>query len=162
MVPVPYSVHEVMEMAVQTEKGGKLYYETVAVRTSDAVLKGVFGFLAEEECKHVRVFEDIARAVRVAPGEEPYNWEEVVPYLRAVTESRYFLGPDKALALAREATTTLDALRSAMAFEKETLVFYVQLRDMVGEYNRPAVDKLINEEKAHVRKLAGVMEALDK
>ena len=161
-MPVQYSAPEVMEMAVQTEKGGKLYYETVAAQTSDAGLKGLFGFLAEEESKHVRVFEDIARAVKVAPAEEPYNWEEVVPYLKAVTESRYFLGSDKALVLARAAKTPLDALRSAMAFEKETLVFYVQLRDMVSEHNRPAVDKLINEEKAHVRKLAGVMEALGK
>lgn len=155
-----YSAPEVMEMAVQTEKGGKLFYETVAGATTDAGLKNLFGFLAGEESKHVVAFEDIARTIRVAPGEEPYNWEEVVPYLRSVTESRYFLGSGNALALAKAATTPIEALRSAMAFEKETLVFYVQLRDMVGEQNRPAVDKLINEEKAHVRRLAGVIEAL--
>jgi len=159
-MPVQYSAPEVMEMAIQTEKGGKLYYETVGARTDDAVLKGLFGFLAGEESRHVATFEDIARAIKVTPAEEPYNWEEVVPYLRAVTESRYFLGPDKALALAREAKTPQDALRSALAFEKETLVFYVQLRDMVGERNRAPVDRLIDEEKAHVRKLSGVMESL--
>jgi rubrerythrin len=159
-MPVQYSAPEVMEMAVQTEKGGKLFYETVAAQQKDARLKGLFEFLAGEEANHITTFEQIARAVKVAPAEEPYNWEEVIPYLRAMTESRYFLGSGTALALAKESATPLDALKNAMAFEKETLVFYIQVRDMVSQHNRAAVDKLINEEKAHVRKLAGIIEAL--
>jgi rubrerythrin len=149
-----------MEMAVQTEKGGKLFYETVAAQQQDARLRGLFEFLAGEESRHIAVFESVARTVRTAPAEEPYNWEEVIPYLRAVTDSKYFLGSGTALALARESATPLDALRHALAFEQETLVFYVQLRDMVAAPNRPAVDKLINEEKAHIRKLAGATETL--
>lgn len=159
-MPLQYSAPEVMEMAVQTEKGGKLFYETVAAQQQDPNLKSLFGFLASEEANHIRTFEEIARSIRVTPAEEPYNWEEVVPYLRAVTESRYFLGSGTALLLAKESATPLDALKNALAFEKETLVFYVQVRDMVSEHNRPAVDKLINEEKAHIRKLAGIMEAI--
>jgi rubrerythrin len=149
-----------MEMAVQTEKGGKLFYETVAQKQTDQRLKGLFEFLAAEEARHIIDFEAIARSVKTGPAEEPYKWEEVVPYLRSVTESRYFLGSGTALSLAKESTTPLDALRNAMAFEKETLVFYTQVRDMVASHNRAAVDKLINEEKAHIRKLAAVMEAL--
>ena len=153
---IQYSAPEVMEMAVQTEKGGKAFYEAVAAQTRDEQLKSLFRFLAHEESKHIAVFEDIARSVKVSPAEEPYNWEDVVPYLRSVTESRYFLGPDKALSLAQESRDSATALGHALAFEKETLVFYVQLRDMVSEHNRRVVDRLITEESAHVRKLAAM------
>lgn len=159
-MPIGYSAPEVMEMAVQTEKGGKLYYETVAAQQDDPKLKSLFQFLAGEEAGHIQTFEEIARQVKVAPADEPYNWEEVVPYLRAVTESRYFLASGSALSLAKDAKTPIEALRHAMGFEKETLVFYVQVRDMVSGPNRTAVDKLINEEKAHILRLAGVIEAL--
>jgi rubrerythrin len=62
-----------MEMAVQTEKGGKLFYETVAAQQQDARLRGLFEFLAGEESRHIAVFESVARTVRTAPAEEPYN-----------------------------------------------------------------------------------------
>lgn len=157
---INYSAPEVMEMAVQTEKGGKLYYEAVAAQQTDPKLKSLFQFLAGEEAGHIRTFEEIARQVKVAPTDVPYNWEEVIPYLRAVTESRYFLASGSALVLAKDAKTPIEALHHAMRFEKETLVFYTQVRDMVGGSNRAAVDKLINEEKVHILRLAGVIEAL--
>ena len=161
-MPISYSVTEIMEMAVQTEKGGKLFYETVAAQTKDANLKGLFSYLADEENKHIRVFEDIAKTIKVASDEAPANWEEVSLYLKAVTDSRYFLGPDKALALAKDAKTTAQAVKLALAFEKETLVFYLEAADMVPAVNRPAVEALIREERAHVRKLTGFLQSCRK
>lgn len=157
-MPVAYSVPEIVAMAVETEKGGKLFYETVAGQSKDDNLKNLFAYLADQENQHIRVFEDIARNVKVPQDETPVNWEEVVPYLKAVTDSRYFLGRDKALRLAKEATTTEQAVKLALAFEKETLVFYLEALDMVPAINRPAVDALIREERAHVRKLTGFLQ----
>jgi rubrerythrin len=158
-VPIAYSVPEMMEMAVETERGGKLFYETVAGQSKDDNLKNLFAYLADQENQHIRVFEDIARNVKVPRDETPVNWEEVVPYLKAVTDSRYFLGKDKALSLAKEATTTEQAVELALAFEKETLVFYLEAADMMPSANRPAVDALIREERAHVRKLTGFLQS---
>jgi len=104
-VPNGYSATEIMEMAVETEKGGKLVYETVAAQSTDDGLKNLFSYLADEENKHIYVFESIAKTIKVQPNEVPANWEEVSLYLEAVTESRYFLGKDKALSLAKEAKT---------------------------------------------------------
>jgi len=157
-MPISYSLTEIMEMAVQTEKGGKLFYETVAAQSRDESLKNLFSWLAGEENRHIRVFESIAATIKVPPGETPANWEEVVPYLKALTDSRYFLGKDKALSLAREARSTGQAVEMALAFEKETLVFYLEAADMVPSLNRPAVEALIREERAHVRKLTGFLQ----
>jgi rubrerythrin len=151
-----------METAVQTEKGGKLFYETVAAQSKDENLKDLFSYLADEENKHIRVFEDIAKTIKVAPDEMPANWEEVSLYLKAVTDSRYFLGPDKALSLAKDAKSTSQAVKLALAFEKETLVFYLEAADMVPVLNRPAIEALIKEERAHVRRLTGFLQTCQK
>jgi rubrerythrin len=157
-----YSASEIMEMAVQTEKGGKLFYETVAAQSKDDKLKGLFSYLADEENKHIRVFEDIAKTIKLASDEVPANWEEVTLYLKAITDSRYFLGPDKALSLAKDAKATSQAVKLALAFEKETLVFYLEAADIVPVLNRPAIDALIKEERAHVRKLTGFLQTCQK
>jgi rubrerythrin len=144
-------------MAVQTEKGGKLFYETVAAGSNDEKLKNLFRFLGDEETKHIRLFEDIARTIKMPPDEMPANWEEVELYLKAFTDSKYFLGKDKALALARESATTEQAVQHAIAFEKDTLVFYLEATDMVDPVNRPAVERLVKEERGHVRRLTAFL-----
>jgi rubrerythrin len=151
-----------MEMAVETEKGGKLFYEAVAAQSKDEALKGLFAYLADQEKQHINVFVNIAKTIKVAADEAPANWEEVALYLRAVTDSRYFLGKDKALSLARDAKSTSQAVKLALAFEKETLVFYLEAADMVPVLNRPAVEALIKEERAHVRRLTGFLQTCEK
>ena len=157
-MPAKYSAPEVMEMAVDTEKGGELFYRSLAAQSKDDSLKSLFSFLADQEKKHISVFVDIAKTIKVEPRELPANWEEVSIYLRAVTESRYFLGKDKALSAARSAKTAEQAVNTALAFEKETLVFYLEVSDMVPAAHRPAVEALIREERAHVRKLTGFLQ----
>ncbi|HDQ99923.1 MAG TPA: hypothetical protein ENN51_06535 [candidate division WOR-3 bacterium] len=155
-----YSGPEVMEMAVETERGGKLFYDSVAETTDNEELRRLFRFLGEEEVKHIAVFRDIARSLTERPEEMPYHWEEAVPYLDAIVNSRYFLGGDKALALARTATTPEAAITHALGFEKETLLFYTELLSMVAERNRPALERLIAEEKSHVVRLTRLLDEL--
>ena len=157
-MPITYSATEIMEMAVETEKGGKLFYEAVAAQSKDEALKGLFTYLADQEKQHINVFVTIAKTIKVAADEMPANWEEVSLYLKAVTESRYFLGGDKALSAAKSAKTTEQAVNTALAFEKETLLFYLEVADMVQAVNRAAVEALIREERAHVRKLTGFLQ----
>jgi rubrerythrin len=161
-MPITYSAPEVMEIAVDTEKGGQLFYKTVATQSKDQDLKNLFLYLADEEKKHINVFVNIAKTIKVSPDEMPADWEEVSLYLKAITDSRYFLGGDKALSAAKSAETTEQAVNTALAFEKETLVFYLEALDMLPAINRPAVEALIREERAHIRKLTGFLQSCKK
>jgi rubrerythrin len=161
-VPVTYSATEIMEIAVETEKGGKLFYETVAAQSKSQGLKILFRYLAGQENRHIHVFEDIAETIKVPAVEMPANWEEVSLYLKAVTNSRYFIGEGKALSLAKDEKTTEEAIKVALAFEKEILMFYLEAADAITAVNRPAVEALIREERAHVRKLTGFIQSTTK
>jgi rubrerythrin len=47
--------------------------------------------------------------------------------------------------------------RLAIAFEKETLLFFYSVRDLVSAPNRALVDKIVAEEKKHIRRLAALL-----
>jgi rubrerythrin len=45
----------------------------------------------------------------------------------------------------------------ALGFEKDTLLFFYDLREMVSEAEQKAVTGIIREEKTHLRRLAGAL-----
>jgi hypothetical protein len=82
-------------------------------------------------------------------GAEPVQWEEVSNYMRAFVESEFFLGKGKSLPSLDHIKSVKDAVRFAIGFEKETLLYFLELRTIVKD--KAAVDEVINEEKAHIR-----------
>jgi rubrerythrin len=61
------------------------------------------------------------------------------------------------LTLAKQAEDRETAVRAAMGFEKDTLLFFYDLRDMVSEKDRKTISAVIREEKKHLRRLAGML-----
>ena len=141
-----YSITEVIEQAVQTEKLGNAFYTTTSAKFAEhAGLKKLFDTLAAKELVHERMFAELKEIVR---EEEAVDWEEVTQYLRAIVESEFFLGNNKALPSLDHVKTVDDAVKFAMGFEKETLLYFHNLRDLVRE--KDVVDEIINEEKSHI------------
>jgi rubrerythrin len=159
-VPIFYSAVEVIEMAVQTEKAGKGFYEGVAKKTNNNQLKELFDFLAQEETKHQAIFSELYKTIKESPQTMPYNWEELKLYLAAITESRFFLGKDKAINLVKEAKTPQKAIEQALDFERDTMLFYNEITTIVAEKDRPVVTKIIEQEKSHIRKLQALKSTL--
>ncbi len=143
-----YSIDEVLEMAVQTEKLGYQFYTGMAERfKSDAGLVKLFGTLASKEKVHEKTFTELKGLVAKS-GTEPVEWEEVTKYMRAYVESEFFLGASKSLPAMNHLKTVKDAVTFALGFEKETLLYFWELRSIVKE--KGVVDTVINEEKSHI------------
>jgi rubrerythrin len=141
-----YSISEVIEQAVQTEKLGYQFYTTMADRfKSDGGLKKLFGTLAAKEQVHEKRFSELKD---ITGGTEPDGWEEASQYLRAIVESEFFLGKHKSLPDLKHVQTVEAAVDFAMGFEKETLLYFHTIRDAVKE--KDVVDEIINEEKSHI------------
>jgi len=143
-----YSIEEIMEMAIQTEKLGCQFYTGMADKfKKDAGLVKLFTTLASKEKVHERTFTNLKDAV-AKNGTEPVMWEEVTNYMRAFVESEFFLGKGKSLPTMDHLRTVQDAVKFALGFEKETLLYFMELRSIVKE--KSAVDEVINEEKSHI------------
>lgn len=147
-----YNISEVLEMAVQTEKLGYQFYTTMAEKFKEnAGMVKLFTTLASKERMHEKTFTDI-KSMIAKGGAEPVEWDEVSNYMRAFVESEFFLGKGKALPSMDNIRTVKDAVRFALGFEKETLLYFLALRGVVKE--KDLVDEVINEEKSHIAWLA--------
>jgi len=144
-----YSIDEIMEMAVQTEVLGHQFYTGMAEKfKNDKGLVTLFTELASKEKEHEKTFKGIKDDIAKS-GAEPVQWEEVSNYMRAFVESEFFLGKGKSLPALDHIRTVMEAVKFAIGFEKETLLYFLELRTMVRE--KDAIDEVINEEKSHIR-----------
>ncbi|MCL5023198.1 MAG: hypothetical protein M1497_07505 [Nitrospirae bacterium] len=141
-----FSIREAIEQAVQTEKLGYDFYTAMSAKfPDDEGLNKLFSTLAGKELKHEKTFRELIDIIR---EEEPVNWDEAEPYLRAIVESEFFLGKDKSLPSMQQVKTVEDAVNFALGFEKETLLYFYWIRDAVRE--KEVVEEIINEEKSHI------------
>jgi rubrerythrin len=142
-----YSIREAIELAVQTERKGCEFYTEMAEKFKhDEEIGGLFARLAEKEQLHESSFRKLNDLIG---GADPEGWEQVSDYMRAVVESAFFLGKDKATAHVRSIEDYPAAVSFAIAFEKETLLFFYAIRDAVGE--KELLDSIINEEHSHIK-----------
>ncbi|HXX53204.1 MAG TPA: ferritin family protein [Thermodesulfovibrionales bacterium] len=141
-----FSIREVLDQAIQTERLGYQFY-TIMAETfrGDEGLARLFSTLASKEQRHEKTFSELADLIR---DDEPANWEEAEQYLRAIVESEFFLGKNKSLPSLRQVKTAADAVNFALGFEKETLLYFYGIREAVRE--KEIVDEIINEERSHV------------
>jgi rubrerythrin len=151
-----YSVSEVIEQAVQTEKLGFDFYTKMAKKfLDDQGLQDLFTTLAAKERQHEAVFSDLKEKMADRNFE---NWEEAGKYMRSIVESEFFLGSNKSLPSLEHIGSIKEAVNFAIGFEKETLLYFYHMRDALGDGD--AIDKIIKEEQSHIVWLSDFRKAL--
>ncbi|MDZ7372709.1 MAG: ferritin family protein [candidate division KSB1 bacterium] len=154
------SRNEVIEVAVQIEREGKEFFEAVAEAAKSEEVRSVFQWLATEETRHMRVFEEMRDASDRLVLAGPYDWEEAGRYLKAMAEERVFPGLKEADRLARGLTDLSQVFRFALQIEKDNILYFHELRDLVSEGDRSTLNQLIAEEKSHIRRLMELRQKL--
>ncbi len=152
-----FTASEAIEMAMEIEKNGEVFYNAAAAKSADPEVKTLFEDLAVQERGHYQVFERMLGGLQPAPALPAEEYDQYQAYVQAALNHALFAGADKALALAHEAQDKQTALRAALGFEKDTLLFFYDLREMVSEADREKVSGIIREEKKHVRRLAAML-----
>jgi rubrerythrin len=148
---------DITELAMQVEKSGEAFYRAVATKSASPQLRAFFEELANQEVQHYAVFSKLAQSVKDNPLLSEQEWDEYLGYIRSTVDSAFFEGPDKALALAAKAANEKEAIRMAIGFEKETLLFFYDLRDLVTGPAKEPIQRIVDEEKTHIRRLAGML-----
>jgi len=152
------TVHTILGWALSIESNGEAFYREAASKAQDRDVRLLFEELAQQEQRHRRTFERMLERLPAPEGAASADaMMEYEAYLRTALSNALFAGPESGLALARQAADEAAALRAAIAFEKDTLLFYYDLRDLVPEAQRPALTAIVQEESAHVRQLAQVL-----
>jgi rubrerythrin len=149
---------EIIEIAVHLEESGEVFYNAAAEKATTAGVKGLFEELAIQEQYHRRAFQQMGRDV-VGRALTPEQWDEFQAYTGALLQQSFFSKPENALNLAAEAEDERAALQAALDFEKEAILFFQELQGVVKGGDREMVERIIQEEKQHIRRLSGMLAA---
>jgi rubrerythrin len=152
-----FSAAQALEMAVRIEEHGEAFYRAAGEKSDDVQIQELFEELASRELEHRRVFESMAESVDPAPEPPASDVGDYASFLEVALDHAVFSGPDKALRMAEQADDRAAILRAAMGFEKDTMLFYYDLQEMVGDQDRHTISDVIREERQHLRRLATLM-----
>jgi len=154
-----FSANEVVQMGIQIKQNGKDYYITMAKSASENKTKEAFQYLAAEEEKHIRTFEDILSEIGKYEPPESYPGEYFA-YLRTLSEEYVFTEARKGKEIAGKVKDDREAIETGIGFEKDFILFYEEMKNFVSQGDHQTIDKLIEQEKEHLRNLSELKSSL--
>lgn len=160
-----FNADEIFQMGVQIERNGKTFYATVAQNSSDPAMQKLFSDLSRWESEHIQFFDRLRQALpdSAKRGASFDPGEELLLYLQATADSHVFLRNKDIQELASRCKTPLEALDLALAFEKDSVVFYTTMKKVTPEeFGKKEIDRLIDEEIGHISLLHQKKKDLDK
>jgi len=160
---IPFSADEVLQMAEQIERNGSRFYRRASQGFAEPRTRELMLDLAIAEDEHEKVFA--AMRADLSPQEReptvPDPWGEAVLYLRGMADSQLFdVKADPSERLTGKETLE-EILRTAIGLERDSIVFYLGLKDIVPErLGKHRVDAIIREEMGHVAALGKALASL--
>ena len=148
-----FSGRELINIAIGIEKNGAAFYDFLVKSTKEAMARDVYRYLADKEKEHIGIFTSMLSSVGEYQPPETYT-EEYALYLKALVDSSVFTDDQVARDMAQKVGSEAEALQIALGAEKDSIVFYSEMRDLVRPSDREVVDKVINEERSHLRQLS--------
>jgi rubrerythrin len=155
-----FNASEVFDIGVQIEKNGKEFYLAAEKRSNDPFLKTMFSQLAAWEGNHVELFEQLRASLpSTAESQLEYDPDNMIHlYLKAVADNKLYINQDYAIDSCK---TSLDVLKKALDFEKESVVIYSSMKELVPQnMGKDEIDKLVIEELKHVGQITNQIKKL--
>ena len=142
-----FNADEVFEMAEQMERNGAKFYRDAAETAADPSNKELLIGLAKMEEAHEKIFESMR--VELTAAEKASTVFDASLYLRALADCRVFF--EKKI----DVTSIMEILKSAIEAEKDSIVFYLGMKEAVPEkLGRDRIENIIKEEMGHIRLLS--------
>jgi len=79
--------------------------------------------------------------------------DEYQDYLKALVDSSVFTDDQVARDTALKVSSDAEAIQIGIGTEKDSILFYSELRGLVRRPDRDTLDRIISEEKSHLRQL---------
>ena len=146
-----FTADDVFEMAEQLERNGAKFYQDAAQHTDNSEYKKLLLGLSAMEIEHEKIFVNLRSELS---GKEKASTvfdpeAESILYLRALADTKVFF--EKEI----DFSSKKSVLKAAMLTEKDSIVFYLGMKEMVPEkYGKDQLDKIIKEEMGHIKLLS--------
>lgn len=158
-----FNADEVFEMAIKIEENGAAFYRKAAELQADQANKDLLNKLAAMEDTHkvsfVEMRNSITEAEKSATVFDPDNESSL--YLSAMADQHGGEGSPSAANALTGNESMEDIISTAIGLEKESILFYLGLRDLVPpKYGQEKIDAIIKEERKHIIQLNAVLKKI--
>jgi len=142
-----FNADEVFEIAEQIERNGAKFYRSASERVDDENSKKFLIELAEMEDEHEKTFKTLRSELttneKIMTTFDPEGDTE--KYLRALADTRVFY--EKEI----NTSSMEEILKTAITAEKDSIVFYLGMKDVVPvNLGKEKLDRIIKEEMNHI------------
>jgi rubrerythrin len=152
-----FTADDVFEMAEQLERNGAKFYREAAQHVGNPDYKKLLQTLSDMEIEHEKIFvklrSELSGNEKSSTVFDPQN--ESILYLRALADTKVFF--EKEI----DFSSMKSVLKAAMLAEKDSIVFYLGMKEMVPEkYGKDKLDKIIKEEMGHIKILGNELKGI--
>ncbi|HCY88523.1 MAG TPA: rubrerythrin [Desulfobacteraceae bacterium] len=160
-----FNAAEVFDMAIKIEENGAKFYRRAAELQKDAADKEFLETLAKMEDRHKATFEEMKATLSDAESKgtvfDPK--EELSLYLNAMADAHGGEGDPDVVESFSGKESMAEIVAIAVGLEKESILFYVGIKDMVPpKFGQDKIDTIIKEETQHVAQLKGFLKKAEK
>jgi rubrerythrin len=158
-----FNADDMFEVAIRIEENGARFYRKAAEGQSVAENKALLEKLAGMEDHHKSTFEKmrshLSQAEKTTTVFDPLD--ESSQYLKVMADTHGGEGSPAAADALTGKETISDIIDTAIGLEKESILFYLGLKDMVPpKYGQAKLDNIINEERKHIVQLTAFQRKL--
>jgi rubrerythrin len=165
METIGFDIIDVLQFAIRMETDGAEYYELASKNASGPTSRLMLTSLAAIERGHKALFEKLLKERQAVDGGhvDPEVDAIVTSFLASWMEGAVFDKDEGAALEVAKSGAIADILRMAVRMEKDSIVFYIGLKDYVADRDAKRIlDRIIKEELRHVADLSGAIRGLDK
>jgi rubrerythrin len=143
-----FNANEIFEMAEQMERNGAAFYRKAAEAAANDRNREMLLKLADMEDEHEKTFKALRSELNSSEKEstvfDPQG--ESALYLRALVDTRVFFKKEI------DVTSMKEIFKEALTAEKDSIVFYLGMKNMVPEkLGKTRLDDIIKEEMEHIK-----------
>jgi len=141
------SIESVLDLAVWLEKHGQAFYQSARDAATEPGLKETFAALALEERKHCAIYTDLYQVYtgKSAQGEKLLGeyGKFIQLLIREIAQSFEL----------EEALDQEELINRALQFEKNTLLFFSEVKPLFRGKAGSLIEAICREEKRHIQQL---------
>jgi len=155
-----FNADELLEMALEIEQNGAEFYKRAAEMGQSQSERAMLLELAAMEEDHEKTFAEMRSGLTDGERKEttydPHG--ELPSYLQAMADKQVVKKGEKPADRLTGEETIEDILRFAIGLEKDSVVFYLGLQELVpARLGRERIDDILKEEMNHIAQLGDLL-----
>ena len=148
------SGQDLVNIAIGIERRGITFYDVMAKSSENEEARVVFEGLVLMEREHIKIFEDMLGKPE-SPGAGGGSG-----YIEALLDSAVFTDDLITSEMAMQADSDIKALELGINAEKDSILFYYEMKDRMPQVVAPVINRIIAEEKSHLQQLTAIKKKL--